>query len=374
MPQPHAAHGLAQLTDAHLVITSGPGRYAMHDLVRLFAHERAAGRDDRNAATVRVLTWYRDVANAADRLLRPRERPNFESTTHPVVFPDEAAALEWLGQEEQNLIAAVTFAEREQPRLAWQIAAAMYGWLYRRHSRTGWIEIYRRAADAAVHAGDMAGEALIVGRLAIAHGLLGQVDDAVVACARAFELRRSLGDRLGAATALLNLAAVHINDRRPQDAIRVLYEATAEARGVAGSEHFTTMVHSNLAEAHQLAGQPHEARQYFERALAAGVLHTNLRDQAQILINFAAFRTQYGDPRPALDLAERGRDLATATGDEVLVAEAREQLGLSHLALAERGQALEHLYAALVTYDRLGHRAAAALRDRITALQAPDDA
>jgi tetratricopeptide (TPR) repeat protein len=197
------------------------------------------------------------------------------------------------------------------------------------------------------------------------------VDDAVVACTRAFELRRSLGDRLGAATALLNLAAVHINDRRPQDAIRVLHEATAEARGVAGSEHFTTMVVSNLAEAHHLAGQPHEARQYFERALAASVRNTNLRDQAQILIGFAAFRTQYGDPRPALDLAERGRRLATETGDEVLVAEAREQLGLSHLALAERGPALEHLYAALVTYDRLGHRAATALRDRITALQTP---
>ncbi|MFC5686022.1 BTAD domain-containing putative transcriptional regulator [Amycolatopsis mediterranei] len=368
LPQPHAAHRLAQLTDAHLVVSSGADRFAMHDLVRLFAHDRAvtdATRADRDAAAVRVLTWYRDAANAADRVLRPRERPNFESTTHPITPTDEAAALEWLGREEKNLIAAVTFAERDHPGFAWQIAAAMYGWLYRRYSRTGWIEIYRRAADAAVRAGDVAGEALIVGRMAIAYGLLRQVNDAVAACKRAYELRRSLGDRLGTATALLNLAAVHLNDRRPDEAIQVLHEATEEARGVAGNGHFTTMIHSNLAEAYQLTGRPREARQYFQRALEAAGRDTNLRDQAQILIDFAAFSAECDDLRPALDLAERGRHLATATGDEILVAEAREQLGSIRLALSETGPALEHLYAALATYDRLGHRGAADLRDHI---------
>ncbi|MGW4060930.1 BTAD domain-containing putative transcriptional regulator [Amycolatopsis sp. NPDC004747] len=368
LPQPQAAHRLAQLTDTHLVVSSGADRYAMHDLVRLFARERAvtdATAADRDDAAVRVLTWYRDAANAADRVLRPRERPNFESATHPIAPADEAAALDWFGREEENLVAAAAFAGREHPRLAWQIAAAMYGWLYRRYSRTGWIELYRRAADAAVRAGDTAGEALIVGRMAIAYGLLRQVDDAVAACRRAYELRRSLGDRLGAATALLNLAAVHLNDRCPEEAIRVLHRATEEARGVAGSGHFTTMIYSNLAEAYHLTGRFREARQYFRRALEAGSRDTNVRDQAQILIEFAAFSAGCDDLGQALDLAERGRHLAAATGDEVLVAEAREQLGSIHLALAETGPALEHFYAALATYDRLGHRGTAELRDQI---------
>ncbi|MET9633628.1 BTAD domain-containing putative transcriptional regulator, partial [Lentzea sp. NPDC006480] len=367
LPQSQVAHGLAQLTDVHLVVDSGPDRYAMHDLVRLFARERATAdvtREDQDAAVVRVLSWYRDAANTADRLLRPRERPNFESATHPVAFTDEASALEWLGDEEKNLTSAVAFAERDHPALAWQIAAAMYGWLYRRYSRTGWIEMYRRAAAAAVRAGDVAGEAMIVGRMAIAYGLLGEADKAENMCQRAFELRHAMGDRLGAATALLNLAAVHINSGRPDDAIRVLHKATAEAQGVAELEHFTTVVHSNLAEACQLASLPREARLHYERAVEASQ-DTNLRDQAQILISFATFLAQNDDLKQALTLAERGKRLATTTGDEALVAEAREQLGLIHLARAEHDRALDHLYAALVTYDRLGHRGATDLRNRI---------
>jgi DNA-binding SARP family transcriptional activator len=371
LPQPHAAHRLNQLTDAHLVISSGHDRYAMHDLVRLFAHERVTADEtpaDRDAAAVRVLTWYRDAANAADRLLRPRERPSFPSSTHPIDFADEAAALEWLGREESNLVAAVTFAERDHPQLAWQIAAAMYGWLYRCYPRTGWIDIYQGAASAAVRATDVAGEAIIVGRMAIAYGLLGQTDDAVIACERAYQLRRSLGDKLGTATALLNLAAVYINDRRPDDAIQALHNATTEAQGATGTEHFTTLVHSNLAEAYQLAGQPEEANRHYQRAVEASTRDTNTRDQAQILIAFAAFRAQNHDFTPALDLAERGRRLATDTGDVALAAEAREQLGLIYLALADHDKALEHLYAALVTYDRIGHRGTAELRRHIAEL------
>jgi DNA-binding SARP family transcriptional activator/tetratricopeptide (TPR) repeat protein len=371
VPPAEARRRLDVLSTAHLVTPVAAERYALHDLLRLFARELTAAEDtdaDRATALARMLVWYRDAAGVAERLLRPAERPTFALETTPVAFADETAALAWLDRESVNLIDAVESAATDHPRLAWQIAAAMYGWLTRRYQRARWIALYQVARAAAVEAGDEEGEAVITGRLAIAWAMLGHTEECIAACRRAHQLRLRSGDRLGAATALLNMAAAQVNAGRPGAAIDALNDAVATAGDAPGQGHFTTLVHSNLAETYQLAGRSDLARHHYERALAVSATATGKRDRAHILISFAGFCAGTGELGSAITAAEDGRRLAEDTGDIALAAEADEQRGRALAVLGDRPAALDCLYRALATYEEIGHRETEVLRAHIVAL------
>ncbi|MEW2384898.1 BTAD domain-containing putative transcriptional regulator [Micromonospora sp. NPDC047707] len=359
---------LDNLAVFHLVQALGD-RHQMHDLVRLFAAEGAAADPAAaSAALERVLTFYRDATAAADRVLRPAERPNFDTTEAAMRFADLPAALAWLDAEADNLVAAVERAETEHPRLAWQIAAAMYGWLFRRHQRDHWVDLYSRGVRAARQVGDHRGEALLSGRLAIPLSLLGRHDEAAGHCTRAYELRVAGGDRLGAATALLNLAAIENNAGRPAEAIRRLTQAEEQSRSLPDAGHLRTLVASNLGEAHQLAGRFAPSVEHYRTALALAEAHCGDRDVAEILVGLARTHRRAGEPREALRLGERAVARARQAGDVLIEAEAREEVGRAHLARGEHGRALTELATALEIYREKGHRSTADLARQVAGL------
>jgi DNA-binding SARP family transcriptional activator/tetratricopeptide (TPR) repeat protein len=370
---PEAARPLLdRLGAAHLVEPAGPDRYAQHDLVHLYARERCAAVEDepaRDAATRRLLVLYRDAANTADRVLRPAERPNFASETQPLEFADEAAALAWFDAEAANLFAVVEHAATRYPALAWQIGAAMYGWLFRRHHRAQWIALYRIAAEAAARAGDPAGEALILGRLGVAHGVLGQAPEAVAACLRAHELRTAQGDLLGAATALINMVATLLVVGRPEEAIPWLDKAGAIARELPEAGHLRTIVRSNLAMAHAQAGRLAQAAEHYREALGLARVACGTRDIAQILIDASQVHHRLGEHRQATAYCRRGLHLARQTGDVMLTAEAHRVLGRTRAALGDPVLAGEYLREALATFERLGHAETRQLRTELADLQ-----
>ncbi|MCZ7424017.1 BTAD domain-containing putative transcriptional regulator [Verrucosispora sp. WMMA2121] len=359
---------LDRLAAVHLV-RSVDGRHQMHDLVRLFAAELAAADPAAaSAALRRTLTFYRDTAAAADRVLRPAERPNFDTAGSPVRFADVPAALAWLDAEADNLVAAVERAEADHPRLAWQIAAAMYGWLFRRHQRDRWIDLYSRAVRAARQVGDARGEAMLSGRLAIPLSLLGRHDEAAGHGTRAYELRVAGGDQLGAATALLNLAAIENNAGRPAEAIRRLTQAEERSRTLPDAGHLRALVASNLGEAHQLAGRLGDAVAHYRTALALAETHCGARDTAEILVGLARTHRRAGQPLETLRLGQRAVEQARLAGDVLIEAEAREELGQAHLARRDHARALAELSTALETYRAKGHRGTAELTSQLAEL------
>ncbi|MER5644726.1 BTAD domain-containing putative transcriptional regulator [Streptosporangium sp. NPDC002524] len=364
---------LDQLVSVHLLVPVSGDHYAMHDLVRIYARERCLaeeGASERERCVAALLTWYRDAANAADRVLRPKERPNFDSPTRPVEFADAASALAWFDAEAANLDAAVRRAAESHPALAWQIAAAMFGWLNRRHHARQWADLYTVAAEAAATAGDPVGEAMVTGRLAIVHSLLGDTEHAVSACHRAHRLRLGLGDTLGAATALLNLAAVCINAHRPEEAIRWLEEAGSLGARLADAHHFTALLHSNLGEAHHLAGRLPQAMSHYLTSLEISETSCGDRDIAQILVSMSTLHHDMGAHEEAASCGERALSLATLTGDTLLRAEAHEALGLARASLERTGEATAHLEAALALFEDLRHRKAGVVRDHLDRLGA----
>lgn len=359
---------LDELVACHLVQPLGSDRYLMHDLVRLFAAEQAAPGAD--GAVHSLLTWYRDVANAADRMLRPKERPNFESPKSPVDFTGPTSALAWLDAEAENLSAAVERAEETRPELAWQIAAAMYGWLFRQQERDRWVELYSIAVRAARRSGDPAGEALLSSRLAIPLSLLGRHDEAAGHCARAYALRDALGDRLGAATASLNLAAIENTAGRPAAAIRHLGLAEEQVHGLPDALHLRALIQSNLGEAHQLAGRHPQAAGHYREALLLAETACGPRDVAEILVGLSRVHRGLDEPEQAVRYGERALTQARLAGDVLIAAEAQEALGRVKVDSGGIADGLANLRSALAVYVKKGHRDTAELSRLVGAIEA----
>jgi tetratricopeptide (TPR) repeat protein len=359
---------LDRLAGVHLLERPAPSRYRMHDLVRLAAREQAAGTGEHDAAQRRVLTWYRDVANTADRVLRPAERPNFAAPS-PVTFDTAEEAMAWLDAEADNLTAAVLTGCRSCPEIGWQIAAALYGWLVRRRHLDRWIDLYRAAADAAVRAGDSAAEALIRGRLAMPYSQLGRNDAAAESCRRAYELRLAGGDRLGAATALLNLGAVHNNAGHGAAAIRWLDQAAELSAALPGAGHLRALTASNLGEAYLLDMRVEQAIGHFTEALALARQFCGPRDVAEILRRLAEACNTDGRAAEAARHAEQAAEQARTAGDALLEAESMVELGRACLDLGRPADAQRHLRQALPVFESLDPKRAAAVRELLQGLR-----
>ncbi|MGH3999059.1 MAG: ATP-binding protein, partial [Pseudonocardiaceae bacterium] len=115
----HGRRLLRELVDHNLLdqlsVAGVPGspRYRMHDLVRLYARERADAEEpaaQRVAAVNRLAGSYLAITHEADRLLRPyvADTPG-KSTTHGAVlaFADASQARTWLTVERHNLLGIV---------------------------------------------------------------------------------------------------------------------------------------------------------------------------------------------------------------------------------------------------------------------------
>ncbi|GAB2835182.1 AfsR/SARP family transcriptional regulator [Streptomyces daliensis] len=104
---------LESLVDTSLLESAAPGRYRLHDLVRLFARA-CAERDEqppseRDAALSRLLDFYLATARNVHALERPGERlvEHLATTACPgLAFADQSTAIDWLFAESGCFLAA----------------------------------------------------------------------------------------------------------------------------------------------------------------------------------------------------------------------------------------------------------------------------
>ncbi|WP_091317142.1 tetratricopeptide repeat protein [Amycolatopsis tolypomycina] len=122
---------LGELSLANLVDQYVPGRYRLHDLLRLYAKGQANAEDAE--AGRRVLTWYRERVTSATSWLD-------SSLAADRYFRRCSDAMRWLDLERGNLVAAVV--DGDEPELACLLAP------YFRHRRN--IDDWQRTLTAAL--------------------------------------------------------------------------------------------------------------------------------------------------------------------------------------------------------------------------------
>ncbi|MQA88557.1 MAG: hypothetical protein GEV03_29090, partial [Streptosporangiales bacterium] len=212
---------LTALTSAHLLQETGRDRYRFHDLVRLYALERANAEEteeSRAEAIRRVLAWYVHTATAAGRAFIP---PAVIAQTgafpvggppagcQPPAFAGHDQALDWCETENANLVAAVYQANRSGEHVAaWQIPIALGNFLFLRKPWTSWVSILQLSRCSAEQISDRAGEARMRLLLGIAYRDIGRPDEAVGYCRQALVVCKNVGFSLRAADAGEDLVGV----------------------------------------------------------------------------------------------------------------------------------------------------------------------
>lgn len=114
LDEPDAEGTLAELATAHLVEPTGPGRYRMHDLVRLFARERVAAEEpaaQRRAGVERERRFYLATARNMLAVCEPGMRNRLGLVPEDLVrygarFGDSTSAYAWAMADTANLLAA----------------------------------------------------------------------------------------------------------------------------------------------------------------------------------------------------------------------------------------------------------------------------
>jgi len=268
-----ATDALELLVDANLLECVAPDRYKFHDLLRVYAAERALANvpeQDRSAAVVRLLTWYLHTADAAGTAVAPNR---YNIAIEPAGPPAQAAlsftgpedALAWYDSERYNVVAVTRHAANQGLHdIAWRIPPPL--WMLF-HSRDNWadsIATHQIALNSARAAGNRLGEAWILNNLG---AILGFTDghEAVRHLEQAMALRRELGDRRGEAQSANNLADHLARLGRREEGVSMLHRALELNREI-GHRYGEAVVLVNLGDALLGLDRPREALPWLHEA------------------------------------------------------------------------------------------------------------
>jgi len=268
---------LERLVDAQLLETPTPGRYRLHDLLRLYARELASRRYAQPvlaAALTRALGFYVATAWHTLALLRPGDyrlqAADDRWCEGGLKFADEQAALGWLEAERPNLLAAVGQAAATpgvHPEIAIQLAQALFGYFCVRSHWEDCVQASQTALETARRIGDRAAQARAYNDLGGAYLRRGQYDRALGNHQPSLALYRKLGDRLGQAGSLTNLGVVHKRLGRYEEALACQQESLALSQEL-GDRAGEAETLNELGVVYQRQGRYREALACHEESLA----------------------------------------------------------------------------------------------------------
>jgi DNA-binding SARP family transcriptional activator/tetratricopeptide (TPR) repeat protein len=365
---------LAELTAVRLVSEHRPGRYRMHDLVRLYAAEQGAGTDP--DAVPRLLDHLLRTGSAAGRLLYPQRDPVPPPPALPGVVPeplaDYAAADAWFAAESQVLLAAVELAAATGADVhAWQLAWTLTAYFDRNDRMDDQLAAQTTALAATRRLGDRAAEALAHRRLATALTRLGRYEQADRRLGDALELFERLGDRTGQAHTALNRAFLLARRGRVGAAIghthraAALYAATGKRTGQADALNALGWLHAER-------GEHRPAIAHCRRALA---LHRELgyrHGEANTWDSLGVAHHHLGELDRATECFDRALALYLSLGERTHVAETSGRLGDTLSAAGLSAEAAAAWRTSADTYAEIGRPRESAARARLATAVLPE--
>ncbi|MBM7785623.1 AfsR/SARP family transcriptional regulator [Tenggerimyces flavus] len=292
---------LATLTAASLVDEQRDGRYRVHDLLRLYARDRADAENaeaDREAARRRLFDWYIAKLDATANQLSGQHSRDRPANAGPW-------SLEQIDRELPNLMAAVHDTATEGPyELAWELADALRPYLSTRARYAEWKITIDLVTPVAGQYGDDRARAMMAAHAGRLHFNLGELTDAVSMLERARDLAAGIGDTTFEASVLQVLAiALHRLVRLPE--AYATCQRAFDLLSAAGHERQAAALAVDLAHHAMELGHLVSALEGFESVRAeiesAGVTRT----LAVLHDNLAWTQLRLGNLDEALDHVER---------------------------------------------------------------------
>ncbi|MDA0635513.1 BTAD domain-containing putative transcriptional regulator [Nonomuraea sp. MCN248] len=341
-----AERALERLVDAHLLEhRADPGRYQLHDLVRLFAAEMAPG--DATAPLTRALSYYIASARLAVITMDPHrvqaEGPEVDAVPHSVGGPDEAIA--WLAGEEANLVAAAAQAmsspHTELARLGVALCFSLFWYQHYAHEPGPLITLNRQALELCERLGDRLGAYHAHGHLSCGLFMQGKAESMDHLQAQ-LVLAGELGDRFSEQRTLGNLANQANEQGLYEQALDHARRQLALARGIGAAVgvRYALMM---LGRACQGLGRPAEARRHLRAALAAAERIGDTGQAMNVLLILGEVCLDEGDPAAAAGHLERALAANRSHGNRLGVLQCLVLLSRAHRARDDAQAALPYV-------------------------------
>ncbi|MGW0419080.1 ATP-binding protein [Streptomyces sp. NPDC003015] len=366
------------LVDRGLLEETAPGRYALHDLVRLFARERLDGEEPESVARevqLRMADWLLRSASASGRMFEAPGAPEPWAGAVAAFAPGSAAeAEEWLTSERSNWAGALPLMSAAGRHAEVLHASRTLYWFSDRWSQwPEWRTLFSYGARSAAAVGDRAAEAHQLNCLAWAHGVgASQYERAEQLARSALELATETGDEGQQAWAWSYISGACLSLERPVEAAEAatkairLFEAAGDTTGEAVSQRVLGIALRESGRAEEAlslhrtlidtpAGDVPGLNEFVQTLLRFEIANDLLalerwpeavaayrtvstpfgrgdldRFQAQALTGLATALEHCGELTEALEHLTRAYDLFTAAGDTGSAAEtvaAIERLG-----------------------------------------------
>ena len=352
-----ATAALDHLARVNLTNVTPAGFYGMHDLLRLYATEQAAGLDEdiRSPALQRVVHWYLATARHGAKVVRPAvQLTEPENRTDPgLSFATLAEATSWADAERDNFIALLRLALSDPSTMKLGLLAleALFWTAAEQGFSEQWEQSLQLARHAAKQLGDIEKEAYVVRQLANSVG--GYDLSLSIALRReALTLARAAGDRLGEAAALINLGTEHHRLGKLSEAAGFYEEARHTVHGFdPRSEGY---VLANLAAVHRDLDRTGEAVEYDEQAIAIARQVGDRHLEFDALDDLSTSLQAHGDHAAALETLRTALNLATELNDRIREATVLATMGSAYLAENQAATALGLAEKAAEVYEEIG--------------------
>jgi tetratricopeptide (TPR) repeat protein/transcriptional regulator with XRE-family HTH domain len=360
-----AETALERLVDARLLESPSPGRYRLHDLLRLYARELAAEQHtepERAAALTRALGFYTATAWGTLALLRPGDprlgRADERWRTGGLDLADATAATAWLETERANLLAAVEQAAATPgvpSGIAVQLAHALFGFFLVRGYWQDWAQANQTALGVARRTSDQAAQAQALNDLGGAHWRRARYDQALACLQDSLAIHRKLGGLPGQATILGNLGVIHEQQGRYEHALTCQQESLAIHRKQ-GDRRGQAISLGNLGSIHEQLDQYGQALACQQESLALFRELGERHGHAIALGNLGKVYGRQGRYQHSLACLHESLAMCRELGDRWVEASNLHELGVVYQRQGRFEQALGYLHASLGIRRELGDR------------------
>ncbi|MFI7417244.1 AfsR/SARP family transcriptional regulator [Nonomuraea sp. NPDC049684] len=348
------ARGMLTSTE---IDAAGQPRYRLHDLLRVYARERAEAEEpagQRHAALTRLaLESLRRTRAATRGLPIPLSPPYERGEPGPGTTAGTTAGMVWLSAERRTLVLAVTAAaELGQVATAAELAHHLTGYLTMERFLADAERVQQAVIAAATAAGDertALRSRLLLVNMDIERGRYPAADEACGELLAAFE---RVGDRHGAAYALISRAADRHGSGRLDEALADAYAAIEllaahdDAAGLAYAWTWPIWIHIERGEYDQAVK--------IARARLAETGEDDHGTRGNLLRALGTACYQAGETAEAVACYRESLLTAQAVGDRVEMSKVLRRLGEALGALGRFEEAAETLAASLRLFVECG--------------------
>jgi tetratricopeptide (TPR) repeat protein len=374
-----AENALDRLLEANLLTEIEDRRFCYHDLLRVYAKQRARETDPvetQETALRRMIEWYLDEAVLADRIIhphRPHLGPRYGALGEAGIrYEAVSEALTWLEARRAHYNSAIAIAaHQEWHDLVWQLCEALWGlFLHRRHY-SDWIRIHQTGIASAQAISHHSAEAKLRSQLGFAYAKLRRYDESFEQNSLAYRLAEANQDIQAMATATSQLGRVARQTNDLSAALRHFTKARdlqleiGQWRGVALARRRIGQILGELSR--------HEEAETEIKAAAQAMRELGDTTQyARTLMALAESRIQARQADDSTAPLHEALSLMRDLGSPYYQAEVLAKLGQVAVLREDRSAATDYYRQAAELYARVEDPLADVMRARLAELSQKD--